>query len=279
MVYKSEEQCCVVSCENPIDGNYWESQYQEKTTNWDLGTISPPLKMCVAAIKDKNSRILIPGCGNSYEADYLLENGFKNITVIDIAPTLVSNLKEKYKDNSNIKIVLGDFFVHNGRYDFILEQTFFCAIPPTMRQKYVWKTHQLLANKGILTGLLFDRNFDISPPFGGNKKEYNQLFSFSFKFLKFDSCLYSVSKRENSELIFEFQKNQNVAVNLYQFKGITCSGCMESVSQKILELEGVLNVSMNTSFSELLITSTSAIPLEILQSIVSYDENYIIIPF
>ena len=45
---------------------------------------------------NKDLAILIPGAGNSYEAIYLMEQGFTNITVIDIAPTVIQLLKEKY---------------------------------------------------------------------------------------------------------------------------------------------------------------------------------------
>jgi hypothetical protein len=43
---------------------------------------------------NKDIAILIPGCGNTYEAAYLLEQGFTNVTVIDIAPTLVKILSK-----------------------------------------------------------------------------------------------------------------------------------------------------------------------------------------
>lgn len=99
--------------------------------------MSPPIKNYIDTIENKEAKILIPGCGNTYEAEYLLQQGFTNITVIDIAPTLVENLKEKFAGNKNIKVILGDFFEHKGNYDYIIEQTFFCALPPTMRQKYV----------------------------------------------------------------------------------------------------------------------------------------------
>jgi hypothetical protein len=52
---------------------------------------------------------------------------------------------------------------------------------------------------------------------------------------------------------------------------------MNIVSNKFLEIYGVLNVSMNTNFSEIIIVSKSEISLETLQEIVSYDENYKII--
>ena len=269
-----EIQCCVVSCEKPLDAAYWEAQYKARATGWDLGKISPPIQKYVDKLEHQNSSILIPGCGNSYEAEYLLEHGFTNITVIDIAPTPVTELKEKFKNNPNIKIVLGDFFEHHGKYDLIIEQTFFCALPPTMRQKYIWKMHQLLADEGKLAGLLFDRTFDVSPPFGGNKEEYEKLFTAAFDFLKMDLCLNSIAPRANSELFFEFKKNNQVKVNLYEFEGITCSGCMESVTKKFAALDGALNVSMSSDFAEVLIVSKKEITVAALQNAISYDEKY-----
>jgi len=80
-------------------------------------------------------------------------------------------LKKNFIANTRIQVLLGDFFNHKGEYDLIIEQTFFCALPPTMRQKYVWKMHELLAKDGILAGLLFNRKFEVSPPFGGSQEE------------------------------------------------------------------------------------------------------------
>ncbi|HEY4628041.1 MAG TPA: methyltransferase [Flavobacterium sp.] len=269
-----EIQCCVVSCEKQLDAAYWESQYKAKTTGWDLGIISPPIQTYVDRIDNKNNSILIPGCGNSYEAEYLLEHGFTNITVIDIAPTPLADLKEKFKNNPNIQIVLGDFFKQQGKYDLIIEQTFFCALPPVMRQKYVWKMHQLLADEGKLAGLLFNRTFEVRPPFGGSKEEYETLFGAAFDFLKMDVCPNSIAPRANSELLFELKKNNRVNVNLYEFSGITSIGSLESVTKKFNAMDGILNVSMSSNFAEVLIVSKNEIAVEELQNAISYDEKY-----
>ena len=154
---------------------------------WDLGEVSPPIKEYIDTLEDKDIGILIPGCGNTYEAEYLLKNHFGNVTVIDFAPTLVKNLQEKFKNNPNIKIVLGDFFIHQGNYDLIIEQTFFCALPPAMREQYVLKIHQLLSKCGKLAELLFNKNFEGGPPFVRSQAEYEQLFKDHFDFLKMES--------------------------------------------------------------------------------------------
>lgn len=192
--------------EKRLDKEYWNKQYKSNTIGWDLGEVSFPIKEYIDTLENKNISILIPGCGNSYEAEYLLNQGFTDVTVIDIAPTLVQNLRVKFKNYSNIKIKLGDFFEHQGQYDLIIEQTFFCALPPTMRQNYVLKTHQLLKEKGLLIGLLFDKFFEGGPPFGGSKTEYVNLFKNHFDFIKLDLCQNSIKPRANSELFFEFQK-------------------------------------------------------------------------
>lgn len=201
------EKCCVVSCDLPLGKTYWDNQYKANTTGWDLGEVSPPLKAYIDQLTNKNLRILIPGCGNTYEADYLLQQGFCNITVIDIAPILVGRLKEKYQGNQNITIILGDFFEHIGEYDLILEQTFFCALNPAFRKNYVAKMHELLAPNGKLVGVLFDREFEQKgPPFGGSKDQYEPMFEKDFVFKTFEPCTNSFIKRKDTELFITLIK-------------------------------------------------------------------------
>ncbi len=185
----------------PLDETYWNGQYEANTTGWDLGEVSPPLKAYIDQLANKNLRILIPGCGNTYEAGYLLQQGFTDVTVIDIAPLLVAHLKEKYKGNPHIKIILGDFFHHEGQYDLVLEQTFFCALPPHLRNDYVMKMQELLAPHGKLAGVLFDRAFEQQgPPFGGSKIQYEPMFEKGFMLKKIEPCYNSFIKRKDTEL-------------------------------------------------------------------------------
>ncbi len=274
---KDELQCCVSACERPLDKSYWDHQYITNTVGWDLGEVSPPIKTYFDAISFKDAKILIPGCGNTYEAEYLLELGFTDITVIDIAPTLVQKLQEKFEHIPNLKIVLGDFFEHQGSYDYIIEQTFFCALPPTMRQQYVHKMHQLLSDNGMLIGLLFNRTFDQGPPFGGSKSAYASLFKGAFHFLQIDTATNSIAERANSELFIEFKKNNDVVVKLYRFEGITCSGCMDTIASNYLTIPFVKNASFNTAFNELLLVSSQEIPVELLQQAIAYDAKYKIV--
>jgi methyl halide transferase len=190
-----------------LSKDYWNNRYEAEETGWDLKTISPPLKAYIDQLTDKNLRILIPGCGSGHEAEYLLKQGFQDVTVIDFAPLVVGKMKSYLSDYQNIKIICTDFFTHSGEYDLILEQTFFCALDPTLRKKYVQKMSELLSENGKLVGLLFGVQFPTNPPFGGSKEEYLTLFSEHFKINFIEPCYNSVKPREGNELFFNFSKN------------------------------------------------------------------------
>lgn len=192
-----------------LNEQYWNNRYETKATGWDLGQVSPPLQAYIDQLVDKNLRILIPGCGNGYEAAYLVQQGFTNITVLDIAPLLVAELQKQFTNEPSIKIIAGDFFVHQGKYDLILEQTFFCAIDPSLRPAYAKQMHQLLAPGGKLVGVLFSREFEAAgPPFGGKAEEYMAYFEPHFLPLVFEPCYNSVQPRAGNELFVILQRKE-----------------------------------------------------------------------
>jgi SAM-dependent methyltransferase len=190
-----------------LDAVFWNERWKNKETGWDLNAVSPPLKLFFETIQEKTSSILVPGCGSAYEAEYLLENGFENITVIDISPSLVEQLLvrlSKYA-GKELTVICGDFFKHTGKYDFIIEQTFFCALEKNRRKEYVAKMQTLLKEQGRLAGLLFNKEFENNPPFGGSKEEYQQLFSSSFEIVQMEPCTTSIGPRLGAELFFELK--------------------------------------------------------------------------
>jgi 2-keto-3-deoxy-6-phosphogluconate aldolase len=68
-------------------------------TGWDLGKASPAITHYMTQYRDKKAAILIPGCGNAYETEFLIDHGFTNITLIDIAPKAVEALKKSLPTN------------------------------------------------------------------------------------------------------------------------------------------------------------------------------------
>lgn len=194
-----------------VDKLFWEKKWQNSETGWDIGYAAPAITEFMEQFSDKNSSILIPGCGNAYEAEFLLENGFTNVTLIDISKKAVENLQVKFKNNPHITIINGDFFGLKGQYDLIIEQTFFCAISPNLRRKYAEKSHELLTEKGQIVGLLFDTIFEKEgPPFGGNYLEYKAVFSPFFNINIMERCKNSIAPRQGSELFIKMIKNDTV---------------------------------------------------------------------
>lgn len=190
-----------------LDANYWQNRYKNGEIGWDIGFPSTPLRNFIEKIDDKEIKILIPGGGNAYELEYLYLNGFKNSYLLDWAEGAINNLKKRLPAFPEAQLFCENFFDHNKKYDLILEQTFFCALNPELREKYVEKMHQLLKPNGQLVGLLFNRVFEKQgPPFGGTKTAYEKLFSPYFEIEILEDCYNSIPPRAGSELFFKFLK-------------------------------------------------------------------------
>ena len=195
---------------NKLNQKYWETNYANNEIGWDIGYVSPSIESYFNQITDKNISILIPGAGNSYEAEYLFNNGFKNITVLDLAKQPLRNLQKRTPLFPSNQLIQGDFFNHHKKYDIIIEQTFFCALNPELRLNYTKKMNKLLNDGGKLIGVLF--NFpltDVGPPFGGSLIEYKKTFSKYFYIKTLETCYNSIKPRQERELFIIFEKKNN----------------------------------------------------------------------
>ncbi|MBL7934686.1 MAG: methyltransferase domain-containing protein [Bacteroidia bacterium] len=187
---------------------FWNNRYETNDFGWDIGDVSTPLKNYIEQLDNKNLTILIPGAGNAYEAEFLYRLGYKNVYVLDFAEVPLKSIKNRIPDFPDNQLIKQDFFDHQGQYDLIIEQTFFCAINPELRKKYVTHMHSLLKTNGKLVGLLFNDPLNTDkPPFGGNKNEYDSLFSETFHIIKMESCYNSIKPRDGRELFVMMQKS------------------------------------------------------------------------
>lgn len=190
-----------------LDESFWDDRYRSLDIGWDLGEVSPPLKSYFDQIKDKSLKILIPGGGNSYEAEYLFLRGFENVYVIDISATALDNFKERVPDFPEDQLIHSDFFEFNMTFDLIIEQTFFCALDPELRDHYVKKTRQLLNSNGKLVGLLFNVPlYSDRPPFGGSIAEYRERFKDHFEFITMEPSYNSHFSRQGKELFINLKR-------------------------------------------------------------------------
>jgi thiopurine S-methyltransferase len=190
-----------------LSKEYWENRYETDDFPWDIGYVSTPLQLFFDQLTDKSLRILIPGAGSAYEAEYLYQAGFKNVFIIDLAPSAIARVKKRMPLFPAQQLIIGDFFEHQAQYDLIIEQTFFCAINPALRTNYALKMAQSLHQGGKLVGLLFEATLNSDkPPFGGNKEEYISYFASHFDFVHFELCHNSIPARAGRELFIELIK-------------------------------------------------------------------------
>ncbi|MCC6865088.1 MAG: SAM-dependent methyltransferase [Ignavibacteria bacterium] len=186
--------------------DFWQNRWENNQTGWDLGCAAPPIAAYIDKLPDKNIKILIPGAGNAYEAEYLYKHGFKNVFVLDITLKPLKNLALRVPEFPKGNLLNKNFFEHTGKYDLIIEQTFFIAIDPEMRNSYINKMHELLIPGGVLAGLLI---FDSEPaaegpPFidtfeGFRKYFYND----KFEVKKFEIAENSITPRAGREIFME----------------------------------------------------------------------------
>lgn len=187
---------------------YWDKRHQLGDTPWDIGEAAPAIIEYFSNRPLNGKSMLIPGAGLAHEAR-VLASRYKDaaITILDISPTLIEYLKDSFANHKNIKLVCGDFFDHEMTYDYIIEQTFFCALGPDLRLAYFKKMHDLLNPGGVLAGLWFHWVFDkIGPPFGGDVEEYVSQAKTFFNEYSIDYHPKSILPRKDREVFLQFAK-------------------------------------------------------------------------
>ncbi|GAB2767946.1 hypothetical protein HNQ93_000096 [Hymenobacter luteus] len=196
--------------DSQLDAAYWQQRYLAGQTGWDTGGITPPLRDYFAQLGPPDARrILIPGAGRAYEAEYLHRQGWPNVWVADVATAPLQSLHQRVPDFPPQHLLQQDFFrlAPTPAYDLIVEQTFFCALDPGLRPAYAQQCAHLLQPGGTLMGLLFDTEFSQpGPPFGGSREEYREYFAPYFDFVHFDAATNSLPPRRGRELFMCLRK-------------------------------------------------------------------------
>jgi len=191
---------------------FWNQCYIDNNTGWDIGSVTPVFKQWADSLQ-KKSKILVPGAGNGYDPLYFSSLGH-DVTAIDFSEAAVSKMKLKAKEeNLSLKVIRCDFFDMLDKFkkdfEYIVEYTFYCAIDPINRNKYIDIVHHLLNDNGKLIALFLPLNKDISdggPPFAVKESEIENKFSKKFDLI--DSYMHplSINQRKENEKFYIFKK-------------------------------------------------------------------------
>ena len=181
----------------------WQGHYETNDLGWDLGQVAPPFVKLWEEGKLPAGNVLVPGCGRGHEVVFLAENGF-DVTAIDFSRGAVTYLERALEErNLNGRVLHQDFFCmenyHDGIYDLVLEQTFFCAISPRKRQDYVQSVTRLLKPRGMLVGLFYQTDKEGGPPYNTTREDIERNFAKNFEIQELDKTSLSHEQRKDKE--------------------------------------------------------------------------------
>jgi methyl halide transferase len=188
----------------------WERHYNEEDLRWDLNEAAPPLVLLWQEKKFSPCKVIVPGCGAGHEVLFLAKKGF-NVTAVDYSHGAIKLIKSTFeKNNYSGEVLHQDFFEldckYNESFELMVEHTFFCAINPNMRQRYVETAKRILKPGGYLIGLFYETNEDGGPPFNTRKEDIETCFSSSFMIESLSKTPHSAEQRLEKEWLAVLKK-------------------------------------------------------------------------
>lgn len=196
---------------NVNDFEYWENIYLNNDTGWDLGAATPYIEKI--SDKIKKGKVIILGCGRGYDAVMLAKKGFE-VTAVDFSPSAINFLNNLAdKQGALVNIIQKDIFSlidnYERHFDYVIEQTCFCAINPLRRLDYEKLVSSILCKNGNLIGLWFPLDKKLSeggPPYGTTVDEVKSIFNRGWKIKKEEFPKESIKPRIGREKLIVFEK-------------------------------------------------------------------------
>lgn len=154
---------------HPLRRDFWEARYAEGHTPWDLGRPSEPVRRLLERhFPPPGARVLVPGCGHGHEALLLAGRGYR-VTALDLVAAPVEALRRAARQRGlDVEALAADFFAwaegRRGAFDVFLEQTFLCALEPTLRGDYERLARQVLRPGGRLLAVFMEVPWEDGPP-------------------------------------------------------------------------------------------------------------------
>ncbi|KAI8083102.1 S-adenosyl-L-methionine-dependent methyltransferase, partial [Halteromyces radiatus] len=172
------------------DPTDWEERWQLGNTQWDAGKSSPAL---VTMMQDEEAKQfipsnaigIVPGCGSGYDVKYLA-TPTRHMVGLDMSKTAVEHCQKLHPDATalNYEFIQDDFFkfsVPEQGFDLAYDYTFFCALPPIMREDWATRYGEIIKQGGILICLMFPiEEKEGGPPYGVSEQAYKDVLSSNF---------------------------------------------------------------------------------------------------
>ena len=173
----------------PRDPTDWEARYRAGDTPWDEGCASPALVEFLSR-HPIHGEILVPGSGPGHDVRALAAQSARgdSVTGLDLSPTAIT-LARSFPVAGNERHEQGDLFhlpsSWHHRFDWVVEHTCFCAIPPALRAEYVRAISSALKPGGFYLGIFYmNPEAPEGPPHGTSKEEISSLFDHYFTLIE-----------------------------------------------------------------------------------------------
>ena len=116
---------------------FWEDIYLEDDAGWDLDGVTPIFEALSKSLK--KGKVCFVGCGRGYDAVQFAKKGFE-VTAVDFAFTPIHDLRKLAEIESvTVNTIHDDIFSlpekFPNSFDYVIEQTCFCAIHPSRRKE------------------------------------------------------------------------------------------------------------------------------------------------
>lgn len=150
---------------DPLD---WDDRFRRNETPWERPGLHPALSDWIAMGEFKQGeRGIIPGCGRAPELSHLVGLGVQ-MTGIDLSQTAIDWQIEQHETSGlNANLLAADVLEHIPEMplDFVCEQTFLCAIPPNLRERYEAAASSWLRPGGRFYALFMQKSERGGPPY------------------------------------------------------------------------------------------------------------------
>ncbi|BGP14537.1 hypothetical protein JCM10213_001885 [Rhodosporidiobolus nylandii] len=174
----------------------WDQAWQANATPWDNDAAQPALVELIEERWDevgvpfegsKSGKALVAGCGKGYDATFFASKGVDALG-IDISPTAVQRAQAFYAAQpnppTNVAFQVADFFSFDHEpFAIAYDYTFFCAIPPSWREKWGKRYAEVIRPGGLLIALAFplDGDREGGPPYSVSEEAYDKVLLLAFE--------------------------------------------------------------------------------------------------
>lgn len=163
----------------------WNQAYEVGDTPWDKGAPAPPLEAYLAE-RAIHGQVLVPGCGTGHDVRLLARQGAA-VTGLDLAPAALARARAVPPEGDEVYVCC-DFLQLPpdliGRFDWVVEHTCLCALPPAARPAYAASVAAALKPGGSLLGIFYREVPDYDgegPPHPITAEELDALFGAAFE--------------------------------------------------------------------------------------------------